>query len=191
VLLRLEARTITACSGAERAACGLGACTQFLEGVGGFPQSSPAAPPLVHAGPACSGHCKNYITGSLLPECGLQQRLQPCSHRATQQVQKTLLVLFLFFFYFVKKKQKKRYLLRNTTCRSTLVLWIPGSYEDLVAAGRQRVLQAFKESGVGDIESCITDELVITPDQWAQRYGLRHGAAFGLAHGIDQLSVFR
>ncbi|GAB4816450.1 hypothetical protein N2152v2_003496 [Parachlorella kessleri] len=66
-----------------------------------------------------------------------------------------------------------------------------GDYPDLVAAGRQRVLQAFKESGVGDIEASISHELVITPDQWTQRYGLRHGAAFGLAHGLDQLSVFR
>lgn len=26
---------------------------------------------------------------------------------------------------------------------------------------------------------------------WMQRYGLKHGAVFGLAHGLDQLSVNR
>lgn len=53
------------------------------------------------------------------------------------------------------------------------------------------MLQAFRDSGVGDLQPSITHELLITPDDWAQQYGLRHGAAFGLAHGLDQLSVFR
>ena len=32
---------------------------------------------------------------------------------------------------------------------------------------------------------------VITPPEWRQRYGVEHGAAFGLSHGLDQLAVFR
>lgn len=64
--------------------------------------------------------------------------------------------------------------------------------EGLVAAGRQRVLRAFAAAGVGDdVESLIQHELVITPPEWEARYGLRHGAAFGLSHGLAQLSVFR
>jgi phytoene dehydrogenase-like protein len=27
--------------------------------------------------------------------------------------------------------------------------------------------------------------------QWQRRYGVEHGAAFGLSHGLNQLSVFR
>jgi phytoene desaturase (3,4-didehydrolycopene-forming) len=60
-----------------------------------------------------------------------------------------------------------------------------------VAAGKERVLGAFRDAGVGDVGPLIQRELVITPPEWGARYGLRHGAAFGLAHGLDQLSVFR
>lgn len=53
-------------------------------------------------------------------------------------------------------------------------------------------LQTFAEAGVGDdVGSSIQHEEVITPPDWQQRYGLRHGAAFGLGHDLDQLSLFR
>ncbi len=32
---------------------------------------------------------------------------------------------------------------------------------------------------------------VIAPPEWRRRYGVEHGAAFGLSHGLDQLAVFR
>ena len=64
-------------------------------------------------------------------------------------------------------------------------------YGGLVEAGRQRILQSFADAGLGDVGASIQHELVIAPPDWAARYGLRHGAAFGLAHGLDQLSLFR
>jgi phytoene desaturase (3,4-didehydrolycopene-forming) len=66
-----------------------------------------------------------------------------------------------------------------------------GGYAGLVEAGRQRILQTLAEAGLGDVGAAIQHETVITPPDWQQRYGLRHGAAFGLAHGLDQLSIFR
>ena len=44
---------------------------------------------------------------------------------------------------------------------------------------------------MGDIESRISSELVITPSMWEERYGLKHGAAFGLSHGLGQLAALR
>jgi phytoene desaturase (3,4-didehydrolycopene-forming) len=52
-------------------------------------------------------------------------------------------------------------------------------------------MQTFAASGFNDVEASIQHEQVIAPPEWEQRYGLRHGAAFGLAHGLDQLSLFR
>jgi phytoene desaturase (3,4-didehydrolycopene-forming) len=66
-----------------------------------------------------------------------------------------------------------------------------GDYAALIAAGRERVLAALREAGVGDLAPLIKHELVIAPPEWEARYGLRHGAAFGLAHGLNQLSVLR
>lgn len=69
----------------------------------------------------------------------------------------------------------------------------PGAtdYAPLIEEGRRRILRAFKEAGVGDLEGMIEHEVVISPPEWEERYGLRHGAAFGLSHGLDQLSLFR
>ena len=64
-------------------------------------------------------------------------------------------------------------------------------YAELVAAGRQRVFDCFSAAGVGDIEGMIHHEFVITPPQWEERYGVQFGAAFGLSHGLNQLSIFR
>ena len=44
---------------------------------------------------------------------------------------------------------------------------------------------------MGDLESHILHETVIDPSEWGMRYGLEHGAAFGMDHGLDQLAVFR
>ena len=66
-----------------------------------------------------------------------------------------------------------------------------GDPGDLVEAGRQRILQRFAEAGLGDVGAAIINETVTTPADWRQRYGLRHGAAFGLSHGLDQLSIMR
>jgi hypothetical protein len=77
--------------------------------------------------------------------------------------------------------------------RAFRVYWggvgVAGSYEELIAAGRQRILDTFEQHGLGDIP--ILDEFVIAPPAWEARYGLKHGAAFGLAHGLNQLSIMR
>jgi phytoene desaturase (3,4-didehydrolycopene-forming) len=64
-------------------------------------------------------------------------------------------------------------------------------YAALAAAGRAAVLRVLSEAGAGDIAPHITDEFVISPPEWRGRYGLAHGAAFGLAHGLNQLSLLR
>jgi phytoene desaturase (3,4-didehydrolycopene-forming) len=64
-------------------------------------------------------------------------------------------------------------------------------YAALVAAGRAAVLRTLRDAGAGDVEPHILHEVVIDPPQWQRRYGLVHGAAFGLAHGLNQLSLLR
>lgn len=64
-------------------------------------------------------------------------------------------------------------------------------YDDLITAGRQLILKTLRAAGVGDVGPLIEQELVIDPVEWERRYGLRHGAAFGLSHGLNQLSLFR
>ena len=64
-------------------------------------------------------------------------------------------------------------------------------YSKLIDEGRQRVLQAFKDAGVGELDGMIEHEVIISPPEWEEKYGLRYGAAFGLSHGLDQLSLFR
>lgn len=66
------------------------------------------------------------------------------------------------------------------------------SYQDLVQEGRKSVIRYLeKVTGIDDFESCIIHEKIIDPNQWRDRYGLTHGAAFGLSHGLNQLSIFR
>ncbi|KXZ53377.1 hypothetical protein GPECTOR_7g1273 [Gonium pectorale] len=59
-------------------------------------------------------------------------------------------------------------------------------YRSLVAAGREAALRSFAEAGMPDLKRHIVDELVIDPVEWRERYGLAHGAAFGLSHGLNQ-----
>lgn len=64
-------------------------------------------------------------------------------------------------------------------------------YEDLVAAGREAIISTMASAGIGDIRADIEGETVTAPPQWQQKYGLQHGAAFGLSHGLAQLAPFR
>lgn len=67
------------------------------------------------------------------------------------------------------------------------------SLEEMVAEGRKAIIRRFKEGGIcdGDFESMIQHEFVITPTEWRDRYNIRHGAVFGLAHNFTQLACFR
>ena len=60
----------------------------------------------------------------------------------------------------------------------------------MVAAGREAVLRRFKEAGK-DISGHIVNESVTTPSQWRERFNIKHGAVFGLSHGLTQLAAFR
>jgi phytoene desaturase (3,4-didehydrolycopene-forming) len=66
------------------------------------------------------------------------------------------------------------------------------SYDDLIQVGRVSVLRYLeKATGITNFESLIVHEKIIDPPQWRDMYGLTHGAAFGLSHGLNQLSIFR
>lgn len=62
--------------------------------------------------------------------------------------------------------------------------------EDMVNAARKAVLRRFKEAGT-DIEQNIVAENITTPTEWQQRFNIKHGAVFGLSHGLTQLAAFR
>jgi phytoene desaturase (3,4-didehydrolycopene-forming) len=72
--------------------------------------------------------------------------------------------------------------------------------DELVAAGRAAILRALaaalpgtlaEAGGAADLPDHIVREEVRAPPEWARRHALAHGAAFGLAHGLDQLAAFR
>jgi phytoene desaturase (3,4-didehydrolycopene-forming) len=65
------------------------------------------------------------------------------------------------------------------------------SRQELIDAGRECVLQQMEGSGLNEIRESIYEEFVIDRENWAARYNLTHGAAFGLSHGIFQLACFR
>jgi phytoene desaturase (3,4-didehydrolycopene-forming) len=60
----------------------------------------------------------------------------------------------------------------------------------MVNAAREAVLRRFKEAGK-DISKNIVSESVTTPSQWQERFNIKHGAVFGLSHGLTQLAAFR
>jgi len=74
------------------------------------------------------------------------------------------------------------------------------NWEALVDSGREAVLRRFDEVGVrvqrpdggeSSVREAIASEFVYTPADWERLYNLKYGAAFGLAHGLDQISYFR
>lgn len=66
-------------------------------------------------------------------------------------------------------------------------------YGALVEAGRASVLRALRDSGAADLTppGAILSESVTAPPGWRAAHGLTHGAAFGLSHGLSQLSLLR
>ena len=63
--------------------------------------------------------------------------------------------------------------------------------EEMVAAGREAILRRFEEAGHGDLRQHIKHESVTTPTQWREKFNIKHGAVFGLSHGLTQLAAFR
>ena len=64
-------------------------------------------------------------------------------------------------------------------------------YESLIDEGRRRVISSMQAANIPFSEDMIESEMVLSPPDWQARYGLQHGAAFGLSHGLRQLSLFR
>eukprot|EP00890_Picochlorum_soloecismus_P006738 jgi/Picsp_1/88/NSC_00088-R1_phytoene dehydrogenase len=63
-------------------------------------------------------------------------------------------------------------------------------YPDMVRQGKECILKSLETSGV-KLGQHIVAEKIVTPDELGAKYGLKHGAAFGLSHGLNQLSLFR
>jgi len=70
------------------------------------------------------------------------------------------------------------------------------SDEELIEAAREAVIKQFESMGYGapnggGMKALIKGERVVTPSEWEQRYNVKHGAVFGLSHGLLQLACFR
>lgn len=77
----------------------------------------------------------------------------------------------------------------------------PESDDELVAAARDAMIRQFERMGYGKstdgqstdggMASLIKGECVVKPSDWEKRYNVKHGAVFGLSHGLLQLACFR
>jgi phytoene desaturase len=56
---------------------------------------------------------------------------------------------------------------------------------------RELVLQKLKDIGMGDIESRIEYERILTPDDWDSGFEVHRGSVFGLAHNWSQMLHLR
>uniref|UniRef100_A0A7S2XFR3 Phytoene desaturase n=1 Tax=Lotharella oceanica TaxID=641309 RepID=A0A7S2XFR3_9EUKA len=63
--------------------------------------------------------------------------------------------------------------------------------ERLKAKAREAVIQRFEDAGMADFRSSIVDESIRGPLEWKALFNLRRGSVFGIAHPMDQLSLFR
>lgn len=48
-----------------------------------------------------------------------------------------------------------------------------------------------ERAGLTDLGKHVVVEHIYTPHEWREKFNLRHGAAFGLAHGMRQVGYFR
>ena len=63
--------------------------------------------------------------------------------------------------------------------------------DEWIARARDAVYERLRKSAGADIEPHVIHERVIYPREWRDGFGLRRGSVFGLAHGLDQLAIFR
>ena len=63
--------------------------------------------------------------------------------------------------------------------------------DEWITKARAAVYERLRKSAGADIESHVIHERVIDPREWRDGLGLRRGSVFGLAHGLDQLALFR
>ncbi|CAN0422616.1 unnamed protein product, partial [Hapterophycus canaliculatus] len=64
--------------------------------------------------------------------------------------------------------------------------------KEWVRRAREGVIRDMEASaGMEGFGDSIVGETVYAPWDWRDRYNLRRGAVFGLAHGLNQLSLFR
>lgn len=64
-------------------------------------------------------------------------------------------------------------------------------FSALVDTGRQLIFDTLAAAGVDLQLQHVVHETIREPAQWQQEYGLEHGAAFGLSHGLTQLALLR
>ncbi|CAM9414847.1 unnamed protein product [Chrysoparadoxa australica] len=63
---------------------------------------------------------------------------------------------------------------------------------EVVANARKQVIRKFEEAaGMSGFAESIQHEVIYSPSEWRRRYNLVGGSVFGLAHGLNQLSLFR
>ena len=60
-----------------------------------------------------------------------------------------------------------------------------------IEKARAAVYERLEKSAGADIAPHVVHERVIDPREWRDGLGLRCGSVFGLAHGLDQLALFR
>jgi phytoene desaturase len=56
---------------------------------------------------------------------------------------------------------------------------------------RRLVLDRLAKLGLGDLESRIRYERMVTPLEWRDEYAVGHGATFNLSHDLSQMLCFR
>ena len=63
--------------------------------------------------------------------------------------------------------------------------------DEWITLARTTVFRRLEASAGAAIEPHVIHERVIDPREWRDGLGLRRGSVFGLAHGLDQLALFR
>jgi len=64
-------------------------------------------------------------------------------------------------------------------------------WEAMTAQARSAVLSGLAREGISDLEEHLKFEICYTPRDWAGRFNLAKGAAFGLSHNFTQVGYMR
>jgi phytoene desaturase len=64
-------------------------------------------------------------------------------------------------------------------------------WEALTSRARAAVLSGLAREGISDLEQHLKFEICYTPQDWAGRFNLARGAAFGLSHNFTQVGYMR